>query len=120
MVGECLVDLNGRFKLVTGRTLIQGMGKERGKFTEEYLKEISTCELDPEDMKLLSIVEGELIIVKTEFGEAKLVAKASTRAPHRGVIFIPYGPVASLLTSPHTDGSGMPSLKGIEAEVFKG
>lgn len=111
--------MNGKFKLVTGRTLLQGAGKEKGKFSEEYLKEVSVCELDPEDMRRLSVAENDLILVRTEFGKAELRAKASTRAPHKGVIFIPYGPAASLLTSPYTDGSGMPTLKGLEAEVLK-
>ncbi len=108
-----------RFKLITGRTLIQGSGKEKGKFSEEYIKETSTCEIDPEDMADLSIVEGDRLLIKTKHGEARVIARSSKRAPHRGLIFIPYGPTANLLTNPETNSSGMPTLKGIEAEIEK-
>lgn len=109
-----------KFKLITGRTLSQGTGKEKGKFTDDYIAETSSCQIDPDDMRSLSLLEGETIKVKTTFGEAKVVAKSSRQAPHKGIIFIPYGPTASLLIGPETDGSGMPTYKGIEAEIRKG
>ncbi|RLG97586.1 molybdopterin dinucleotide-binding protein, partial [Candidatus Bathyarchaeota archaeon] len=44
-------------------------------------------------------------------------ALKSKRAPHPGKIFIPYGPWANAVTDPETHGIGMPSFKGISAEV---
>jgi len=41
----------------------------------------------------------------------------SARSPHPRVVFIPYGPWASLIMNPRTHGTGMPSLKGIPAEI---
>jgi formylmethanofuran dehydrogenase subunit D len=108
-----------RFKLITGRTLIQGSGKEKGKFSEEYIKETSMCEIDPEDMKKLSIVDGDQLLIRTKFGKAIAIARSSKHTPHKGLLFIPYGPIANLLTNPETNSSGMPTLKGIEAEIEK-
>jgi len=105
--------------LITGRTLIQGSGKEKGKFSKEYIEETSSCEIDPEDMRRLSIVVGEELTVITKFGKAKVFGKSSKCTPHKGVIFIPYGPIASLLMDPETNGSGMPTLKGIDAQIKK-
>jgi formylmethanofuran dehydrogenase subunit D len=48
-----------------------------------------------------------------------VVVKAlkSIRNPHSGIVFIPYGPWANAVVDPETNGIGMPSLKGIPAEV---
>ena len=106
------------FKLITGRTLMQGSGKEIGKFSPEYQKEISTVEVDPDDLKSLSLAEGSTVTLKTQFGEATVTTKASKHAPHSGILFLPYGLTANLLTNPNTDGSGMPTLKGIDVEIM--
>jgi formylmethanofuran dehydrogenase subunit D len=44
-------------------------------------------------------------------------ALKSLRAPHQGIIYIPYGPWANVVVNPETNGIGMPSFKGIPAEV---
>lgn len=106
-----------KVSLLTGRTIDQGTGKERGKLSEEYQKSVSICQMDPEDMKFLKIRENENIKVTTEFGTVVMKAVKSKRAPHSGVVFIPYGPWASVLANPKTHGTGMPSLKGEMAEI---
>jgi len=103
--------------LLTGRTITQGVGKEIGKLSEEYLASVAVCELDPEDLKRLSIRENENIRVATEFGSVVLRAKESQRAPHPGVAYIPYGLWANAIIGPRTHGTGMPSFKGVPAEV---
>ncbi len=55
--------------------------------------------------------------MKTAYGSLTFRAESSKQSPHRGIVFIPYGPWASRITSPKTQSSGMPSLKGIEAEI---
>jgi formylmethanofuran dehydrogenase subunit D len=107
-----------KVKLITGRTLQQGASKEAGKLSEEYFNNVAICELDPSDMEALNISPGQNIVVKTKFGEVILKAVKSAQAPHKGIVFIPYGPWANLIMDPETHGSGMPSFKGIEAEVF--
>ncbi|MEM3830140.1 MAG: molybdopterin dinucleotide binding domain-containing protein [Conexivisphaerales archaeon] len=103
--------------LLTGRTIEQGAGKERGKSSKEYVESVSVCYMDPEDMKRLGIRDGTNIQVSTAFGSVVVKAKKSLRAPHQGVVFIPYGPWANVVVDPETNGIGMPSFKGIPASV---
>lgn len=103
--------------LLTGRTIDQGTGREHGKLSEEYRRSVSVCEMDPGDMKRLRVRENDNVRVITDFGSVVVRVVKSARTPHPGVIFIPYGPWASLVMNPETHGTGMPSLKGLPAEV---
>lgn len=106
-----------RISLLTGRTIDQGTGKEYGKLTKEYFESVTICQMDPEDMERLGVKENENIKVTTNFGSVVIKAIPSTKAPHPQIAFIPYGPWANLVMDPQTHGSGMPSLKGISAEI---
>jgi len=103
--------------LLTGRTIEQGVGKECGKLSKDYMESVSVCYMDPEDMKRLRIKDKTNVLVSTEYGSVVVKALKSKRAPHAGRIFIPYGPWANAVTDPETHGIGMPSLKGIPAEI---
>jgi formylmethanofuran dehydrogenase subunit D len=103
--------------LITGRTIEQGVAKERGKASEEYMESVSVCYMDPEDLKKLELKEKANILVSTDYGSVVVEAVKSLRGPHPGVIFVPYGPWANVVVDPETHGTGMPSLKGISAEV---
>ncbi len=102
--------------LVTGRSLAQGIALEKGKLSEDYLKNVAVVELDENDLRRLGISEGDTVKVKTKFGEV-VVKAIKSREPHPGIAFIPMGPWASLVVDPSTEGSGMPTLKGIHAEI---
>ena len=102
---------------MTGRTIEQGVGKERGKSSKEYVESVSVCYVDPEDLKRLGIKEKTNVLVSTGYGSVVVKALKSLRGPHLGVVFIPYGPWANVVVDPETHGVGMPSLKGIPAEV---
>lgn len=106
-----------RLTLLTGRTREQGVGKEHGKTSKEYIESVSICHIDPEDLKKLGIKNKTTVLVSTAYGSVVVKAMKSPRAPHPGVIFIPYGPWANAVTDPETHGIGMPSFKGIPAEV---
>jgi formylmethanofuran dehydrogenase subunit D len=106
-----------KVSLLTGRTIDQGKGKEMGKLSKEYLESVIICQIDPKDMKLIRIKENTNVQVTTDFGSVVLRAVKSARAPHPNVVFIPYGPWASLIMNPKTHGTGMPSMKGIPAEI---
>jgi formylmethanofuran dehydrogenase subunit D len=110
-------NLKLRVTLLTGRTIEQGVGKERGKASKEYFESVSVCYMDPEDLKRLGIKEKTNVQVSTEHGSVVVKAVKSLRTPHPGVIFIPYGPWANAVVDPETNSIGMPSLKGIPAEV---
>ncbi|MEM3702837.1 MAG: molybdopterin dinucleotide binding domain-containing protein [Candidatus Bathyarchaeia archaeon] len=103
--------------LVTGRTISQGITREGKKKLKEYMESVAVCEMDPEDLGKLGVKEGELIRVKTSYGTAIVSAKASTQAPHPGIAFIPMGPWANEVIGQETDSVGMPSFKGIQAEI---
>lgn len=105
------------FMLLTGRTVYQGVGKEKGKLTDDYMNSVAICEMDPEDMKSMKIKENSNVKIITDFGSVILKAVPSQRAPHSKILFIPYGPWASLLMGSSTDSTGMPSLKGIPAII---
>jgi formylmethanofuran dehydrogenase subunit D len=106
-----------KVSLLTGRTIDQGTGKEVGKLSEEYQKSVAICQMDPEDMKFLGVKENNNVKVTTDFGSVIIRAVKSARAPHPKVAFIPYGPWANVITNPKTHGTGMPSFKGIPAEI---
>ncbi len=103
--------------LLTGRSINQGVGKELSKFSKEYEESVAICELDPEDLNLLDVCGEENVRVITESGSIILKAVESRRAPHRGVAYVPYGPWANVLIGSETAGTGMPSFKGVPAEV---
>ena len=103
--------------VVSGRSLSQARSRELGKFSDEYSRSVAICELDPDDMSELGIQEDESVRVKTKFGEVILRAVASKQAPHKRVVFIPYGAWASMLFGTATHTSGMPTLKGVKAIV---
>jgi len=105
------------FILVTGRSTAQGRAKEKGKKTKEYVDSVTICEFDPNDLEALGVAPGENVRISTAFGSVVLKAVESKQAPHRRVIFIPYGAWANMLISPETDGTGMPSFKGIPSQV---
>ena len=106
-----------KVSLLTGRTIDQGKGKEMGKLSKEYLESVVICQMDPNDMKSLGVKENSNIKVTTDSGSVVLKAVKSARSPHPRVVFVPYGPWASLIMNPRTHVTGMPSLKGIPAEI---
>ncbi|MEM1575706.1 MAG: molybdopterin dinucleotide binding domain-containing protein [Nitrososphaerota archaeon] len=103
--------------LITGRSLDQGTSKSIGKFSKEYMEKLAICELDPEDLKSLGIKSGQNVKIKTKYGEIIVKAIESKQAPHKGIAFMPYGPWANLLLGSLTNSSGMPTFKGIEADI---
>ncbi len=103
--------------LTTGRTIAQGEAKETGKAGDEYTNSAGICELDPTDMKKLKAKEGDSLKVTTSAGDIVLKAVKSKQTPHVGLIFIPLGPWANAVVDPDTTSTGMPSFKGIPAEI---
>ena len=103
--------------LLTGRTIEQGVGKEQGKTSKDYVDSVSVCYIDPEDLKKLGMKEKSNVLVSTDFGSVVVKLLKSRRKPHPGLAFIPYGPWANAVIGPATDSVGMPSMKGIQAEI---
>ena len=106
-----------RVTLISGRTIDQGTGKEHGKMSQKYRESVALCEIDPDDLKDIGIAEGANVKVSTEFGAITVRGAASKRAPHPKIVYMPYGPWANMIMGPATHGTGMPSFKGIPAEI---
>lgn len=106
-----------RVTLLTGRTIEQGVGKEYGKSSSRYYEACSICYMDADDMKKLGIKNNTNVLVTTNIGSVVLKAVKYPRGPTPGLIYIPYGPWANAVCSDVTNSIGMPSFKGIPAEV---
>lgn len=103
--------------LLTGRSLGQAKGKVTGKLSEEYLRNVAVCELNPEDLKSLGISPSQNVKVTTKTGSVVVRAAIASQSVQRGIAFMPYGPWVNMVIPTETYGTGMPSMKGIEAEV---
>jgi len=105
-----------KLTLVTGRTVEQGVEGEHGKLRDEYAEKVAVIELDSEDLGRLGVSAGSPVLVKTAHGEVVLKAIAA-KGRHPGIAFAPYSPWVNVVIDSETDGSGMPTYKGIEAEI---
>ncbi|MDP7658239.1 MAG: molybdopterin dinucleotide binding domain-containing protein [Nitrososphaerales archaeon] len=106
-----------KVKVLSGRTLRQGVGKEAGKNSERYRTSVSICEMNSEDITSLSIKAGENVKVTSAHGSVVLKSVSSNQLTKPGMIFIPYGLYANQLFNETTGGSGMPTFKGEPAVV---
>jgi formylmethanofuran dehydrogenase subunit D len=103
--------------LITGRTRKQAHAMHQGKATDEYLQATGLVELNPADMARLGIADGDQVAVHSPEGRVSAVARQSDLP--EGMAFIPMGPMANRLVGAGTDGTGMPSFKGLSVEVEK-
>lgn len=112
-----MVEQKLRLTLITGRTIDQGVGKERGKGSQEYFDNASICFMDIVDMKKLSLKSGSNVQVTTKFGSVVLKCIKNKRGSMTGLIFIPCGTWANAICGDDTYSMGMPLFKGFPAEV---
>ena len=103
--------------LISGRNLGQAKSREGGRFSEEYLRNVAVCELNPEDLASLGITQGQNVKIATKTGSVVVKAVIASQALPRGVIFVPMGPWVNMVIPIETDGTGMPLFKGLNAEV---
>ncbi|MGZ4851153.1 MAG: molybdopterin dinucleotide binding domain-containing protein [Candidatus Bathyarchaeia archaeon] len=112
-----MVEQKLKVTLLSGRTIEQGVGKEKGKASKEYFDACSMCYMDEGDMKKLGVKNNTNILVTTVNGSVVLKAVRYPRAATPGLIYIPYGPWANAVCSDKTTSIGMPSFKGTPAAV---
>jgi formylmethanofuran dehydrogenase subunit D len=105
-----------RFILNSSRSSRQGTLINVGKESEEYIALTNTMTMTATDMEQIGLSEGQMALVRTEFGEA--VFKCQAGKIPEGMIFVPYGPPTCKLMGGDTDGTGMPTSKGWEVEVI--
>lgn len=101
--------------LITVRTSKQGAAMEKGKFSAEYLQEISSLTLNPDDFARLSLGEDKRARIKSGAGEVEVTCR--TAAGPEGVFFLPLGAVANILLDEETYGTGVPDFKGIPVTI---
>ena len=106
-----------KFRLLTGRTIDQGCGKEHGKLSNEYFFSVAVCQMNYLDMREIGIHDGDNVKVTTDDGSVVVKAYKSNRLWKRGFIFMPYGPWSNVLMGSETDATGMPLLKGPSASI---
>jgi formylmethanofuran dehydrogenase subunit D len=104
-----------RFILSPGRTSKQGQQINISKDSPEYLALVTTLTMHADDMAELGVKDGGSVRVRTDQDEAVFQCKAG-KIP-RGMLFVPYGPPTCRLMGGDTDGTGMPTSKGWDAEV---
>ena len=108
------------FILIPGRTSRQGCAISEGKFEKNYQEETHLLRVAPEDMKRLSLADGDRVRLASESGQvevAVVAAKADELPP--GLLFIAYGDLSSRLMGGDTHGSGMPTSKGLDVQLEK-
>lgn len=105
----------GKLILITGRSTKQGTGLNRGKDSREYQEAVRTLEMNREDMARFGLRDGDLVKIKTRYGEATFTCRQE-KLP-KGMAFVAYGPLSSGLVSGETHATGMPDSKGFEVEV---
>ena len=79
---------------------------------ERFIKKLTSG-----DMSRMMITENSSVRVTTSSGSVIVKAMKSIRAPQTRILFMPYGPWASLIMPSKTNGTGMPSLKGVPATI---
>src|SRR5687768_7147047 len=99
-----------RFILNSSRSSKQGTLINVGKESEEYQALTNSMTMAAEDMAEAGIAAGQMVLIRTEFGEAPFKCEAG-KIP-LGMIFVPYGPPTCRLMGGDTDGTGMPTSKG--------
>lgn len=106
------------FILVPGRTSPQGVGISEGKFGEKYQAEINVVLAAPEDMQRLGLANGDHVRMTSESGEVQVAVKAAKAGDlPSGLLFIAYGDLSSRLMGSDTQGTGMPTSKGIDVNL---
>jgi formylmethanofuran dehydrogenase subunit D len=112
-----MVDQKLKVTLITGRTIDQGVGKERGKGSKEYFENASLCFIDQADMQKLGIRNRTNVRVSTRFGAVIVKGIKQPRGANPGMIFMPCGSWANVICGDDTYAMGMPLFKGFPAEV---
>lgn len=105
-----------RFILNSSRSSKQGSLINVGKNSPEYQALTNSMTMAAEDMAEIGLAEGQMALIRTEFGESAFKCQAG-KVP-LGMIFVPYGPPTCRLMGGDTDGTGMPTSKGWEVDVI--
>ena len=101
----------------SGRSIIQGRGKEMGKLSDVYIKDVTEVKMHSQDMEALSIEPNTNVKLTTQFGSVVLRAVQTEELPGPKYVFISYGPWVNYIVDWRTHGTGMPSIKWVKGQV---
>jgi formylmethanofuran dehydrogenase subunit D len=101
--------------LITVRTAKQGAAMEKGKFSEEYIREISTLSVNPEDLAALGLHSDMRAVLRSE--DAEIIVTCRKMEGPKGLFFLPLGQAANQLIGKETYGAGVPDFKGIPVSL---
>lgn len=101
--------------LITVRTAKQGATMEKGKFSEEYTREISMLNMNPEDISALDLKEDMRAVLQSD--DAEIIVTCREAEGPKGLFFLPLGQAANRLIGKETRGTGVPDFKGIPVRV---
>ena len=104
-------------QLITVRTSKQGAAMEKGKFTREYIDEISSLTLNHKDLDALGLGGDMKALLKTSTGEVTVTCRPGD-VP-QGYFFLPLGAVANSIIEAETYGTGVPNYKGVAAVLSR-
>ena len=101
-------------KLITGRTIEQGMHLE-DKTSREYREACTLCTMNRGDMFRVGVSDGGNVKLKTEWGE--VVVKACIGDIDEGLVFLALGPWANAVTPHEPETDGMPPYKDVDIDI---
>jgi formylmethanofuran dehydrogenase subunit D len=101
--------------LITVRTAKQGAAMEKGKFSEEYIREISMLSVNPEDLAALGLNDDMCAVLQSD--DAKIIVTCRAAEGPKGLFFLPLGQAANQLIGKETLGTGVPDFKGIHVRL---
>jgi formylmethanofuran dehydrogenase subunit D len=101
--------------LNTGRTVPQGVAVEH-KVSDGYRTVASACFLNPVDLMILGIEDGDRVRLTTPDGHIVLTARPAEGVA-RNECFVTIGPYANHIISSETHSTGMPDFKSQDADV---
>ncbi len=106
--------------LCTCRTISQGLFMEfHGKYSREYVIELSTIRLSIVDAAKLGVKDGDVVEVEGPTGrKVKLLVKIDPNIPE-GVAYVPYGHVINTIVPSETEACATPNYKQIRVRVRK-
>jgi formylmethanofuran dehydrogenase subunit D len=110
--------MKGQLILIPGRSSKQGVGLNKGKLKEEYIRVTTTLELSAEDALENGLETADIVKISNHVGETEVQVKVLKEGKLPvGYAFIPYGPPSSNLFDGETCGTGMPASKGMTIDI---
>ena len=110
--------MKGQLILIPGRSSKQGVGLNKGKLKEEYIRVTTTLELSAEDALENGLETADIVKISNHIGETEVQVKVLKEGKLPvGYAFIPYGPPSSNLFDGETCGTGMRASKGMTIDI---